>query len=165
MPDSRLFFQEAKGLSSLATGFAFLPLTSALLGRFASRASPRTPITCGLLLSGIDSLELLLTTTAGSLLLTERFLFLIGSGVGLDSPQLITTMLLHIPQGRAGIAGGVLNAARQTGGALGVALLGIFMSQDHPAQLFNGLHIAVVIAGAAFLARWAITVRYFKRER
>ncbi|MBV9231183.1 MAG: DHA2 family efflux MFS transporter permease subunit, partial [Chloroflexi bacterium] len=57
-----LFFQQARGLSSLATGFAFLPLAgsaslaSTLLGRFASHASPRTPITCGLLLSGIGSL-------------------------------------------------------------------------------------------------------------
>ena len=107
---------------------------------------------CGLLLSGIGSLGLLFTTTEGGLFLTECFLFLIGSGVGLASPQLITAILLHTPQGRAGLAGGVLNAARQTGGALGVALLGIFMSQDHPTQLFNGLHITAVIAGAAFLA-------------
>lgn len=166
-----LFFQEAKGLSSLGTGFAFLPLAgsaslaSALLGRFAPHASPRIPITCGLLLSGIGSLGLLFTTTEGGLLLAECFLVLVGSGAGMAGPQLITAMFLHTPQGRAGIAGGMLNAARQTGGALGVALLGIFMSQDHPAQLFNGLHIAVVIAGAAFLAGWAITMRYVKRER
>ncbi|WP_165423687.1 MFS transporter [Ktedonosporobacter rubrisoli] len=166
-----LFFQQARGLSSLETGLAFLPLAgstslaSALIGRFASHTSPRLAITCGLLLSGIGSLGLLFTTTAGSLLLTECFLFLIGSGVGLAGPQLITAMLLHTPQGRAGIAGGVLNAARQTGGALGVALLGIFISQDHPALLINGLHIAAVIAGAAFLAGWAITVRYVTREQ
>lgn len=166
-----LFFQQARGLSSLTTGVAFLPLAgsaslaSALVSRFASHTSPRTPITCGLLLSGIGSLGLLLTTTTGSLLLVECFLFLIGSGVGLAGPQLITAMLLHTPQGRAGIAGGVLNAARQTGGALGVALLGLFVSQDHPVELLNGLHIAVVIAGVAFLAGWVITVCYVKRER
>jgi DHA2 family methylenomycin A resistance protein-like MFS transporter len=116
----------------------------------------------GLLLSGIGSLGLLLTTPAGSLLLVECFLLLIGSGIGLASAQLVTALLLHTPQGRAGIAAGVLNAARQTGGALGVALLGIFMSQDHPASLISGLHISVVIASAAFLAGWAITVRYVK---
>src|SRR5262249_22792054 len=79
-----LFFQQGRGLSSLETGFAFLPLAgsvslvSALLGRFASHASPRMPIMYGLLLSGIGSLGLLLTATTGSLLLTECFLLLIG---------------------------------------------------------------------------------------
>lgn len=66
-------------------------------------------------------------------------------------PQLTTAMLLHTSEGRAGIAGGVLNAARQIGSALSVAVPGLFISQDQPAQLISVLPGESVIVSIAFL--------------
>lgn len=45
----------------------------------------------------------------------------------------MTAVAMHaVPSGQAGVASGVLNAARQTGGALGVALLGSLLGGPGP---------------------------------
>jgi MFS transporter, DHA2 family, methylenomycin A resistance protein len=53
---------------------------------------------------------------------------------------------------RAGAASGVLNAARQSGGALGVALLGSFLG--HGAAL--SLRVPLLVATAGFLVAIAL---------
>jgi DHA2 family methylenomycin A resistance protein-like MFS transporter len=58
------------------------------------------------------------------------------------------------PADRGGIASGVINAARQAGGVLGVAILGSLVSV--PAGFTGGLRAGLVIAGGAFLAGAAL---------
>jgi DHA2 family methylenomycin A resistance protein-like MFS transporter len=64
-----------------------------------------------------------------------------GFGMAVTMPAATVTVVESAPAERAGLASGVLNAARQAGGAVGVALLGSL----------GGLHAAAVAAGAAFL--------------
>ena len=52
------------------------------------------------------------------------------------------------PAERAGIASGVLNAARQAGGAIGVALLGTLLAGS---TFVSGLHLAMGVSAASFL--------------
>lgn len=58
------------------------------------------------------------------------------------------------PADRGGIASGVINAARQAGGVLGVAILGSLVSV--PAAFIGGLRAGLVVAGCAFLAGAAL---------
>jgi DHA2 family methylenomycin A resistance protein-like MFS transporter len=51
---------------------------------------------------------------------------------------------------RAGVAAGVLNSARQTGAALGVALFGGLVAAVHPFQA--GLHIVLCFSAVLALA-------------
>jgi len=61
------------------------------------------------------------------------------------------------PFDRGGIASGVVNAARQAGGVLGVAILGSLVSAR--ADFIGGLQAGLIIAAAAFLTGAAVTAR------
>lgn len=67
------------------------------------------------------------------------------------------------PDERGGIASGVINAARQVGGVIGIALLGALVA--HRATFVAGLHEAVVIGGAAFLLGCGLTLAAVERQR
>ncbi|MEV0197040.1 MFS transporter, partial [Nonomuraea sp. NPDC050691] len=51
-------------------------------------------------------------------------LLLTGTGVSLVLPALATAVIAAAPEGTAGAAGGLLNAVRQAGATLGVAVMG-----------------------------------------
>ena len=70
-----------------------------------------------------------------------------GFGMALTMPAATAAVIESAPAERAGIASGVLNAARQAGGAIGVALLGTLIAGS---SLVNGLHVAMASSAAAF---------------
>ncbi|MEV6149385.1 MFS transporter [Nonomuraea sp. NPDC052129] len=119
-----LFLQDTRHLTPLATGLAFLPLTlpmtvnPLLTGRLVARYGPRPPI--------LGGLALLATGLAG-VSLTDYlapWLVVMGFGLSFVLPALMAGILTSAPTGTAGTAGGVLNASRQVGATLGVAVLG-----------------------------------------
>ncbi|MEU8143808.1 MFS transporter [Nonomuraea sp. NPDC048901] len=119
-----LFLQDTHHLTPLATGLAFLPLTlpmtvnPLLTGRLVARYGPRPPI--------LGGLALLATGLAG-VSLTDYlapWLVVMGFGLSFVLPALMAGILTSAPTGTAGTAGGVLNASRQVGATLGVAVLG-----------------------------------------
>jgi DHA2 family methylenomycin A resistance protein-like MFS transporter len=71
-----------------------------------------------------------------------------GFGMAFTMPAATVAIIEAAPAERAGIASGVLNAARQAGSAIGVALLGALLAS----QVVPGLHLAMGAAAAAFLA-------------
>jgi DHA2 family methylenomycin A resistance protein-like MFS transporter len=62
-------------------------------------------------------------------------------------PAATTAIIAAAPAERAGIASGVLNASRQAGGAIGVALLGTLVGSG---AFIPGLRAAMLVASAAF---------------
>ena len=85
-----------------------------------------------------------------------------GFGMALTMPAATASVIEAAPADRGGIASGVINAARQSGGVLGVALLG---SMVHARAAFlPGLHAGLVIAAGAFLAGAVITYRGVARS-
>jgi len=80
-----------------------------------------------------------------------------GFGMALTMPAATASVIEAAPADRGGIASGVINAARQSGGVLGVALLG---SMVHARAAFiSGLHAGLLIAAGAFLAGAVVTYR------
>jgi hypothetical protein len=51
-------------------------------------------------------------------------LFLVGGGMGFASSPVAVLMIRTLPQAKSGVASAINNAARELGGALGVAVLG-----------------------------------------
>jgi DHA2 family methylenomycin A resistance protein-like MFS transporter len=77
-------------------------------------------------------------------------LMVLGGGLGLLVPSLTSTLLGSVEKSRSGIAAGVLNATRQTGSVLGVALFGSLVGGDN--AFIAGAHASLVISAAALLA-------------
>jgi DHA2 family methylenomycin A resistance protein-like MFS transporter len=77
-------------------------------------------------------------------------------------PAATTAVVEAAPEGRAGLAAGVVNAARQVGGVVGIALLGALVSGTG-AAFVSGLRVAVMLAGAAFLLGAVITAFTVRR--
>lgn len=119
-----LLLQDTHHLTPLATGLAFLPLTlpmtvnPLLTGRLVARYGPRPPILGGLALLAIGLAGVSLTDSLAP------WLVVMGFGLSFVLPALMAGVVTSAPPGTAGTAGGVLNASRQVGATLGVAVLG-----------------------------------------
>ena len=159
-----LYFQQVLHFSALLCGLALLPQTavvtagSALSGRFTARSGgPRATMLIGLLIGGAGLLGLMLARPAGGYPLLVLPLIAAGFGMSFTMPAATTAVVEAAPDGRAGLASGVINAARQVGGVVGIAVLGALVSGSGVAFV-SGLRVAMVFAGAAFLCGAVITV-------
>jgi MFS transporter, DHA2 family, methylenomycin A resistance protein len=109
-------------LGPVATGLAFLPLTlptafnPLVTGRLVARYGPRPPVLAGLTLLTLGCLA------ANSV--PWLSMLSIGFGVSFSLPALVTGVVQAAPEGKAGVANGLLNAVRQVGATLGVAVMG-----------------------------------------
>ncbi|MEU1098937.1 MFS transporter, partial [Streptomyces sp. NPDC005877] len=149
-----LYFQRVRGESALVAGLMFLPMTAlipvtnVLSGKLSARYGPRRPMLLGQLLA-LAGLLLLLVPDAGTPPLLVSFLLIpLALGCALTIPALTATVMESLPQDRAGLAAGVLNAARQVAGALSVAVCGALVAGDG-AGFVAGMRVGV--GGAAVL--------------
>ncbi|HUI95001.1 MAG TPA: MFS transporter [Xanthobacteraceae bacterium] len=155
-----LYFQRLNGRSPFATGLAFLPMMGAVLPvnllapRLAERFGPRAVIAAGALLSAAGCVALLGLTPQTRYWALGLQLLVIGAGLGLLVPPLTSTLLGSVDKSRSGVAAGVLNATRQTGSVLGVALFGSLLGAAFMTGLRASLIVsAVLLAGAAAIIR------------
>ena len=161
-----LFFQNIWGFSALLAGLATLPesgivaLSSFLSGRVTAHTGPRVPMLIGLLTGGIAFLVTMVVNEHTAYLLLCPMLVGMGFGISFTMPAMTTAVVASAPKERSGIASGVLNASRQVGSALGVALLGSLVSQR--STFVTGMHSALAIAGAAFLCGALVTLLFVK---
>lgn len=149
-----LFLGSLLDYPALKTGLAFVPLAvvtfgaSILAGRLTARLGPRWPMVLGSTLASLGSLVLLLVGEETSYPLILANLLLVGFGGGLVQPSSAAAVLSSAPGGRTGVASAVVNASRQVGGVLGVAILGSLVAGG---SFISGLHFASYICAGAFL--------------
>ncbi|HEX3278996.1 MAG TPA: MFS transporter, partial [Thermoleophilaceae bacterium] len=159
-----LFFQRVLGHSPAVAGLMFLPLTGLVTvmnlvsGRLTAARGPRLPLLAGQLLFGAGMVAFVLVDADSSALLVELLLVPVGVGGGLAIPPLTSALMEAVSSARAGLAAGVLNAARQLGSALGVAVSGALVASGFTA----GMHQAVLIGGGAALTTAGLTVRFVR---
>ncbi|WP_245572561.1 MFS transporter [Actinokineospora enzanensis] len=139
-----LYFQETLGYEPWAAGLMFLPLTiptavnPVFTGRLVGRVGPRIPATIGLV-----------SMAAGALLITATpllGLFVLGLGVSFALPALVAGVAAAVPKELVGIGAGALNAARQVGASLGVAVLGAVPSATALPVLAGVLGLGALVA-------------------
>ena len=129
-----IFLQAGLGFSALHAGLTFLPfslgiaLAAGAAGPLAPRLGRRlTALGSLVMATGMAGLLLAVTladtqTSTWSLL---PGLVIAGVGMGLVAPTLIDVALTRVDRDDAGAASGVVTAAGQLGGAIGVALIGV----------------------------------------
>jgi DHA2 family methylenomycin A resistance protein-like MFS transporter len=126
-----LYFQRVLGEPAVTAGLLFLPMTGLLTvanltsARVAARWGHQLAVRLGLLAGTLGMLALALLHGRVA---TEIALIPAGAGLGFSLPSLTFLLLDALPAERAGLAGGLFNASRQTGGAIAVALFGALVS-------------------------------------
>jgi len=150
-----LYFQRELGEPPVIAGLMFLPMTALLTvanqaaAPVAARFGHQAPVRIGLLVSGLAMLALAFLRAEP---LVALDLIPVGTGLGFALPSLTFIMLEAIPAEQAGMAGGLLNACRQAGGAVGVALYGALVSGTSLAAFESGMRTSMLIAAALLLA-------------
>jgi DHA2 family methylenomycin A resistance protein-like MFS transporter len=155
-----LYFQRVNGWSPFLTGLAFLPMMGAVLpvnlvaAHLAERIGAPQTIALGAALSAIGCLALLGIAPGTSYLEIWVQLVIIGGGLGLLVPPLTSTLLGSVEKSRSGVAAGVLNATRQTGSVLGVALFGSLVGRA--GSFMPGAHQSLMISALLLVAAGAV---------
>jgi DHA2 family methylenomycin A resistance protein-like MFS transporter len=151
-----LYFQNVNGWSPFATGLAFVPMMAMVLpaNLIAASVSERlgAPQTIALpcMITAAGCVALLPMASGTSYGAIGAQLIILGGGLGLLVPSLTSTLLGSVEKSRSGIAAGVLNATRQTGSVVGVALFGSLVAGNN--AFMAGAHASLVISAAVLLA-------------
>ncbi|MDI3387425.1 MFS transporter [Streptomyces sp. B-S-A8] len=158
-----LFFQQVQGRSALEAGLMFLPMTGLIAvtnvasGKLAGRYGPRVPMIAGQALASLGFL-LVVPVDADTPALHLAFLLVpLALGCALTIPPLTAAMMEAVPAERAGVAAGVLNAARQVSGGLGIAVFGALLAEE----FVPGLRTSMLIS-AGLLAVTAVATLWLR---
>jgi EmrB/QacA subfamily drug resistance transporter len=130
-----LYMQNVLGYSAVQTGAAFLPMTVVIIlcapvaGKLSDRHGSRWLMATGMVLLGA---QLLYLSQLGRDATFWHLLpaFVVGGlGMGLTMTPTAAAATRAVPVDKSGVGAAVLNAMRQVGGSLGIALMGAIVAQ------------------------------------
>ena len=157
-----LYLQRILGESAGTTGLLFLPMTgllavaSLISVRVAARWGHHVPVRLGLTMG---TLGMFLLAFARGRTGMELTLVPVGAGLGFALPSLTFLLLDSLPADQAGLAGGLFNASRQTGGAMAVAVFGALVSGSFTAGMRASMLISAVLLLAGTVAAFGVLRR------
>lgn len=152
-----LYLQSVLGYSTVRAGLAFIPLTATFVvanlvsGRLLALAGPALPLVAGGAVAALGYALLVPLDGESTFLEMLPGFLLIPAGMGTTVPAIMSATLAGARTSAAGTASATLNAARQVGGALGVALAGSLLGQGAGPDIIWALHVTGW-ASAALLA-------------
>jgi len=162
-----LYFQRVRGEGAALAGLHVSAITvtfgaaSILAGKLAARHGPRPTIMAGLVLLAAGASGLSVATTGSSFWVLGPLLSLVGFGAALVAPPMNAAILASVEPALAGIGSGVLNASRQIGTALGVAVFAsLFVAGRAP---LHAVQLAMLGGAGLYLA--AAVVVWLGRPR
>ncbi len=154
-----LYMQNVLGYSAVQTGAAFLPLTILIIlvapiaGKTSDRIGSRGLMTAGMVLIAAQLAyfsRLGLDATYWSILPA----FLVGGvGMALTMTPSAAAATRNVSVDKAGVGAAVLNASRQVGGSLGIAIMGAIVAHEAggeqtPEAFIDGFQSALLVAAA-----------------
>ncbi|RAR53618.1 MFS transporter [Paraburkholderia unamae] len=166
--DLSLYFQQTRGYAPLRAGLAFLPLTvvvpagSLLSQRAVAWLGPRALVALACLLAAAGYLGATVCVPGARYAVLAMPLPAIGLAASLITPAATAALMATVDQARSGVAAGVLNAARQTGAALGVAVAGAWLgaSLSIGAGMRANLLVAAALSAVAAWTWWHAWARH-----
>jgi EmrB/QacA subfamily drug resistance transporter len=153
-----LYMQNILGYSAVQAGAAFLPmtiviiLTAPLAGKASDRFGSRWLMTTGMTLIAAELFYFSQLGTQSSFWTLLPALIVGGLGMSLTMTPSTAAATRAVPVEKAGIGAAVLNAFRQVGGSLGIAMMGAIMASRaggvQTAEAFmRGFEPALLTAG------------------
>ncbi|MCX4778291.1 MFS transporter [Streptomyces sp. NBC_01264] len=155
-----LYLQDVRGLDALDAGLYMLPmavfafLCAPVSGRLVATRGPRLPLLVAGVTMGASGLLFAAFSAESSTPMLFCGYVLFGIGFGLVNAPITNTAVSGMPRAQAGVAAAVASTSRQTGGALGVAIVGAVLA----AGMAGGSGSAAAFVSAARPAWWIITV-------
>jgi MFS transporter, DHA2 family, multidrug resistance protein len=135
------YFQAVKGADALGTGLRMLPLIGGLLvgARIGARIAPRTgakPVVAIGFALLVAALAAGATTGAGTGFgFTAAWITMVGLGAGFAMPTALDAAIGALSAQRSGVGSGLIQAVRQVGSAIGVAVLGTVLNSSYRGHL------------------------------
>jgi EmrB/QacA subfamily drug resistance transporter len=179
-----LYMQGILGYSAVETGAAFLPLTVLIIlvapiaGKTSDRIGSRWLITAGMLLVTAQLLSFSRLGVDSTFFNLLPGLLVGGVGIALVMTPSAAAAVRALPVDKSGVGSAVLNAFRQVGGSMGIALMGAIMANEvgrasgpevfrDPQRFVDGFSTTLqVAAGISLLGAVvaAVLVRPHERE-
>ncbi|WP_246861352.1 MFS transporter [Bacillus cytotoxicus] len=161
-----LFLQKAEGASPFIAGIELLPMMTVfiignlLFTRLTTRLGVKFLMLASIAIAGISSLLLMLIVPSAPYWILAVIYALANLGVGVAVPAMTATVMQAAGKEHANITGATLNANRQVGALVGVAIMGIVL---HEAQnWYSGAKISFLIMGIAYLGAALLTWRFVR---
>ncbi|WP_392672239.1 DHA2 family efflux MFS transporter permease subunit [Streptomyces sp. LN785] len=138
------YLQAVLGNDAFGTGLRLLPLMGGLLvaakatGPVVERFGSRAAITAGLVVLALAAALGSRTNAGSGYGFTALWLPVVGLGFGFAMVPAMSAALGALPADRAGSGSGLLSTVRQTGSAIGIALLGSLLAAAYTGRLPGG---------------------------
>ena len=177
-----LYLQQVQGYDALQIGLAFLPVTiimGTLTGRYSEplimRFGARRLLFPGLALVAAGLAYFTRAPVDGNYVVyVLPVLILLGTGVGICFPALMTLAMSGATRADAGLASGLVNTSAQVGGALGLAVLATLSTSrsdsleaaghSTASALTSGYHLAFWVAAGLVVAAIAVAATVIQPE-
>jgi EmrB/QacA subfamily drug resistance transporter len=158
-----LYMQNVLGFSAVETGAAFLPMTILIIvvapiaGRTTDRVGSRALMTVGMLLIAVQLAYFSQQGADASFLNLLPGLLIGGAGMAMTMTPGAAAATRAVPVDKAGVGAAVLNAFRQVGGSLGIALMGAIMAHQAAGRtsveaFMDGFERSLLVAAGIALA-------------
>jgi DHA2 family methylenomycin A resistance protein-like MFS transporter len=156
-----LSFQRLRIMDPIEAGLRFLPITLALAvgtrigGRLLLKQGPFPSLIGGHLAASAGALLLALWGAIAGQATIAIPLCVIGIGAGVTTPAMSLAVLDAVAPAQAGLASGILNSARQTGGVIGVGFLGTLLREPISSA---GLSMAALAASGVLAVASSVAI-------
>jgi EmrB/QacA subfamily drug resistance transporter len=164
-----LYMQGILGYSAVEAGAAFLPMTILIIlaapiaGRTSDRVGSRWLMTTGMILVSAQLLYFSRLDEHSRYVDLLPGLLLGGVGMALVMTPSAAAAVRALPVDKSGVGSAVLNACRQVGGSIGIALMGAIMAHEvgglrgpevfgDPGRFVDGFSTSLTVAAAIAFA-------------
>lgn len=164
-----LFLQEARGASPFMAGLQLLPMMAVfvvgnlLFAKVATHLGSRLPMLLALFTAGLGSLLLVIFISPSMPYWLLAIIFsIINLGVGVTVPAMTAIVMQAAGPSHANIAGATLNANRQIGALVGVAVMGVVIHLSE--GWYNSASNTFITMTIAYLTASLLVWRFIRTE-
>jgi EmrB/QacA subfamily drug resistance transporter len=158
-----LYMQNILGYSAVQAGAAFLPMTILIIlvapiaGKTSDRVGSRSLMTIGMALLAVQLLYFSQLGQDATFWTLLPAMLIGGVGMSLTMTPSAAAATRNVPVDKAGVGSAVLNAFRQVGGSIGVALMGAIVAAEAGGRVtadafMEGFETSLLVAAAIALA-------------
>lgn len=150
-----LYFQHARGASPFQAGLELLPMTiffpvaNIVYSRISARFSNGVLLTTFLLIAGVASLTMVTISPSTPYWVLAVAVGVANIGAGIISPGMTAALVDSAGPENANVAGSVLNANRQIGSLVGIAVMGVVLNSADDWN--HGAAVSFLAVGLAYL--------------